>query len=135
MATSNAFPRTSFAETFPVELWGIVCKYLVANHLPKDNLCNFLLTSKKCATAATPYLFQSQHVSLMLKSLQNLQNVSEQPHLAKHVREIWYEPRLMNRLDRQHYNDLIQDPATSEDIERGWTIYLDWRFQQEYLAK
>jgi hypothetical protein len=135
MATPDAVSSKSLAETFPTELLSIICQYLVEDRLPKDDLANFRLTSKNCAAAATPYLFQSQHVSLILKSLQNLQNISEQPHLAKHVREIWYEPRLMKSMHRSCYDDQVPQTVTPEEIERGWTIYRDWFFQQKYLVK
>ncbi|PQE17753.1 F-box domain cyclin protein [Rutstroemia sp. NJR-2017a BVV2] len=135
MATPDAFTGKSLAETFPAELLSIICQYLIVDRLPKDDLANFRSTSKNCAAAATPYLFQSQHVSLILKSLQNLQNISEQPHLAKHVREIWYEPRLMESMYRSRYNDLVPPTVTPEEIKRGWTIYCDWFCQQKYLVK
>jgi hypothetical protein len=135
MATSDAFPRTSLLEAFPEELLSIVCGYLIVDRLPKDDLSNFRLTCKNCAAAATPYLFQVQHVSLMLKSLQNLQSISEQPHLARHVREIWHEPRIMQVVGRSRYDALVPRTATHEEIERGWTRYWNWYCQQEYLLK
>ncbi|PQE25368.1 hypothetical protein CJF30_00000058 [Rutstroemia sp. NJR-2017a BBW] len=135
MATPDAFTGESLAETFPIELLSIICQYLTEDRLPKDDLANFRLASKNCAAAATPYLFQCQHVSLMLKSLQNLQNISEQPHLTEHVREIWFEPRLMERIGRPRYNALVPSTVTHEEIERGWAIYWDWFCQQDYLAK
>ncbi|KAM3082617.1 hypothetical protein ACMFMF_002274 [Clarireedia jacksonii] len=159
MATLGATPGNSILDVLPTEIITMICGHLeegdgpyfspIRQHmfyektLPRDALCNFRMASKDCAAATTSSLFQHLHIMYTQKSFQNLVDISKSAHLAKHVKSISYEPRMLSVVNKTDYCGSVRlgayvagQPMPSDiTIKQGYETYLSLVGEQQYIRK
>jgi hypothetical protein len=152
MATLTEKPGMSILDVLPTEVIAMICSLLQkgeppdgvksqANALPRNALCNLRLASKNCAAAAESYLFRNLHILYTKRSFQNLLNISRSAHLAKHVRSLCYEPRILPKdfliggFAAYYEAEMIEGPGTKPvlSMEQSYKAYQELSNEQEHI--
>ncbi|KAF7874084.1 hypothetical protein EAF04_002756 [Stromatinia cepivora] len=122
MTESTLYTGKSITETLATELLAMICEYL-----PREDLICFRLTSKICADVASKCLFRDLHVMFTEKSFQNLLNVSKQPGLSKHVRSLYYEPRMLRDVEVSEFRSRVIRMVKEDDVTSQETFEEEWK--------
>ncbi|KAJ8062426.1 hypothetical protein OCU04_008966 [Sclerotinia nivalis] len=122
MTESTLYTGKSITETLAAELLAMICEYL-----PREDLICFRLTSKLCADVASKCLFRDLHVMFTKKSFENLLNVSKRPGLSKHVRSLYYEPRMLRDVEVSVFKSRVMSSVKGDDVTRQEAFEEEWK--------
>ena len=132
-------------DRLPTEILHQICTYL-----EKDaDLKTFRLLFPRCAAVGLQYLLPVLHITYLPESVEKFKNVSRNPRMRRHVRELFFEPSLFHEYtDFSEYHDAVRktgwisvfchacdgDPKEAE-IQEGWKLYKDAFRAQQGLYK
>jgi hypothetical protein len=128
----------SIMECLPAEILHLICTFL-----PVTDLSSFRLSCRDCSALGESHSFRQLHVMFLAKSFHNLQQISQHPHLSRHVSSIIYEQKLLEDVDQQEYELSIFDNNSSGEEEQvlalkaeaGWANYKTLLEEQEYMER
>ncbi|KAL8774142.1 MAG: hypothetical protein Q9209_001250 [Squamulea sp. 1 TL-2023] len=128
-AESHASPPKSFLDRLPVEIVDMIC-----GEVWQDDIPAFRLQCKYICKIATPHMLHSVHVRFKKTSIDALLEISKHPVLSQNVKQINYEPNLVEKRSREDWEKKIPLVDSSSDVgfprppkqsasEREWRLF------------